>query len=73
MLTISVSVCCLAGSPAVVALIEICEVPDGVVEVVAMFKVTEAGFPLVGATVLEGWYAQLTPAGNPEQESTTES
>ena len=53
-LTVSDIVCVLVGAPIVVALIVTGYAPSGVVLAVTTFKVTTAGFPLVGLTRLEG-------------------
>ena len=50
----SVRLCDFAGAPGVLAVIVMGNVPSGVLGVVAICKFTEAGFPLVGETVVDG-------------------
>ena len=62
----------MAGSPGVEALMVICELPIGVLTDVLTLKVSELGFPFVGATEFAGWNWQLAPCGRPEHDSVTE-
>lgn len=50
----SVRLCVFADAPEVVAVIVVGNVPIGVLGAVTICKLTEAGFPLVGETVLDG-------------------
>lgn len=61
----------MIGSPGLEALIEICVVPNGVLELVITLSVREIGLPLVGDAEDDGWNWQLAPDGKPEQESAT--
>ena len=47
------------------------DVPRGVPAPVLIVKVTVAGLPEIGDTVLEGWNMQAAPAGKPLQERVT--
>jgi hypothetical protein len=61
----------LTGSPGLEALIEIWDVPSGVLEVVATLRAREIGLPRVGDAEDDGWNWQLAPDSKPEQESVT--
>ncbi len=50
----NVRFCVWAGSPAVMALILICDVPVGVLADVVTVTVTEIEFPLVNVTDVDG-------------------
>ncbi len=59
------------GPPATEPLMEICDVPAGVLAPVLIVSVTVAGLPEIGDAELEGWKLQTAPAGKPLQESAT--
>lgn len=52
--TLRVRICVFGGAPGVEALIVTGNVPSGVLDTVEMLKLTDTGFPFVGAIEAEG-------------------